>query len=310
MKITFILKGDIRGEQLFRHDLKKIKRALPGAQVSLLESQIPGQSVSLAASACQESDYLIAVGGDGTVNEVLNGCLQATEENPGVTLPTLGILAYGTANDLARTLGVSGTADELVGMLLSESRHRVDVGRLQYTSDTGASVNRYFLNAADIGIGAHVVGQFQSRSNLLGSNLHYLRSILSSFLTYRHKDLQLTTDQGLDWQGKSLALVAANGRYFGSGLCVAPGAHIDDGQLFITLVGNASARDFVRKLRQLKRGHLIEHPEVSYHQAQWIEITHTGEAAPVEADGELLGTTPARMEVVPRGIDVLMSTED
>lgn len=301
MKVALILKGDIRALSHFHHAFRELQDALPGFEFTLLESRAPGQSTALAESACEDNDYLVAVGGDGTIHEVLNGAMAA----PGKT-PPLGVLAYGTANDLVRTLGLRGNVAELTGLLAQDQRQRVDVGNIQYRDGDGQVQQRWFLNAADVGIGAEVVRHLDNRRQYVSSNLHYLRSILRSLRSYKHRVLHVRSDRGLDWQGPSLALVAGNGRYFGAGLCVAPGARLDDGELCVTLVGNASTWDFVRNLGRLKRGQLLEHPEASYHQACHISVEHEGKAARVEADGELLGFTPVEIDVQPGALEFLM----
>lgn len=301
MKVALVLKGDIRAVAQFHNAFRELRDALPGFEFTLLESRSPGHALALAREACGDTDYLIAVGGDGTVNEVLNGAMTA-----GGKVPTLGILAYGTANDLVRTLGLQGDVTELIGLLAQDARQWVDVGNLQYRDADGEAHQRWFLNAADVGIGAEVVRHLANRRHFIGSNLHYLRSIVGSLRSYRHRNLHIRTDRGLDWQGRSLALVAGNGRYFGAGLCVAPGARMDDGELFVTLVGNATTWDFMRNLGRLKRGRLLEHPEASYHQACHISVEHEGDAARVEADGELLGFTPVEIDIRPRAVELLM----
>lgn len=307
MKITLILKGNIHRRGHFRGDLAQLKSVMSGAEIFLLESSRPGQAVALAASAARESDYLIAVGGDGTLNEVLNGCFQACANLPPEHMPALGVLAYGSANDFARSLGNNGTVDELITLLQADARQRIDAGLIEYCEDSGTAGRRYFLNAADIGIGAHVVRHRRDRTRLLTGNLQYLRSTFIALRSYRHCELEIDSDQGLHWRGKTLALVAGNGRYFGSGLCVAPGARLDDGQMSVTLVGDASARDFLHNFRHLKRGDRLQHPEASYHQAQTLEVRHVGEPAMVEADGELLGTTPVTIRLLPGAVDFLRS---
>lgn len=300
MKVALVLKGDIRALAHFHKAFRELREALPGFDFELLESRAPGEAVGLARDACADCDYLIAAGGDGTINEVLNGAMLA-----GGTPPVLGVLAYGTANDLVRTLRMRGSVEDLVPLLAGDIRHRIDIGLIRYRDADDQVQLRYFLNAADIGIGAEVVRHLQHRRQLVGSNLHYLRSIINSLRGYEHRELQVRSDLDLNWQGKSLALVAGNGRYFGSGLCVAPGARLDDGELFITLVGDASTWDFMRNLGRLKRGELLEHPAASYHHAHALTVEHRGQPAPVEVDGELLGFTPLHIEIIPGAVEIL-----
>jgi diacylglycerol kinase family enzyme len=156
-----------------------------------------------------------------------------------------------------------------------------------------------------VGIGASVVQRVGETRYFLGSNLTYLRAVLATFLSYRHMELHLVTDAGLEWRGKSLAMVAANGCYFGAGLCVAPGAKVDDGQLLLTVVGDAGIADFLANLARLKRGIPIDHSEVRYHSARSVTVETAGPAAPVEADGEFLGYTPTVIEVQPGAVRFL-----
>ena len=301
MRVAVIVKGDLHASAHYHKAYQSLREALPGFRFTHLKSKVPGQAIALARGAATNNDYLIAVGGDGTVNEVANGALQS-----GVDLPTLGILAYGTANDLVRTLGLRGDVDELVTLLASDRRQAIDVGSIRYRDAEGSEQSRYFLNAADIGIGAEVVRHLNNRQRFVGSNLHYLRSIIASLRAYQHRELSVRSNTGLDWRGRSLALVAGNGRYFGSGLCVAPGARLDDGELFVTLVGDASTWDFMRNLSRLKRGTPLNHPEVHYYQARSLTVEHRDQVAPVEVDGELLGYTPVQIDLIPRRLEILM----
>ena len=303
MRITLLIKGDLHHLEQVRGDTSRLRQALPEARITALESHQAGSIVGLAQRACEDSDYLVAVGGDGTLHEVLNGCLQHGLARQ--ALPALGLIAHGTANDYARTLGLHGDMAELIELLKLGNCRRVDAGRIRYRDAAGKQAQRYFLNAADIGIGAAVVSNMKATPGVLGRYLRYPVAIARTFLTYQPKVLTVRSDTGLCWRGSTLALVAANGRYFGSGLCITPQARIDDGELSVTLVGDASTADFLRHLGALRRGELIRHSAVQYHRARQLDIEHHDEAAAVEADGEPLGTTPVTMDTVPGAINFL-----
>ncbi len=300
MNITLILRGGLRRRRQLEGELRRLRRSLPRAAIEVLESGHAGHARQLAADNAGHSDYIIAVGGDGTLNEVLNGCLDSTSP-----LPCLGVLAHGTANDMLRSLDMRGTAEELAALLDSRSERCIDIGRVSCVDASGAPLQRYFANIADVGIGAEVVQHLVHRHRLLGSNLNYLLAILKTFSHYRKKPLRVSADGEFLWQGPALALVAANGCYFGSGLCVAPRAALDDGQLALTLVGDASVADFALNLPRLRRGALLEHPEASYHRAQSLELQSPEEPTPLEVDGEFLGFTPAAIEILPRRLRLL-----
>jgi YegS/Rv2252/BmrU family lipid kinase len=299
VKVAIIANGKLINRKRLDRQRTRLQRALPDAEITAARSGRPGHAIDMAAEHCRDSDVLVAAGGDGTLNEILNGCMQAQAQEPAVELPVFGVLACGSANDFARAVGLAGTVEELAGLLRSGVSRRIDVGRLRCHDPQGEALERYFFNVADAGIGAEVVQRLGSVSGYLGSNLRYLRAIVAAFREHRQMELVLSSDAGLDWSGRSLAVVAANGCYFGSGLGVAPGARIDDGQLFVTVVGDASFRDFLANLGKLKRGVPLNHPEITYHSARSLTVAAAGGRAALEADGEFVGYTPAVFEVLP-----------
>jgi diacylglycerol kinase (ATP) len=299
VKIVFILKGDLRTRNGIDLALDVLRARLPRAQVDLQISRYPGHAVSLAAEARADCDYLIAAGGDGTLNEVVNGCLQGADDDPERELPCLGVMPLGSANDFARTLGVEKSAEALVGLIASNATRAIDVGRLRCHVKDGDPLVRYFVNVADVGIGAKVVERLAVSGKRLGPTLSYLGAIVATFIGYHRQQIAVESDNGLHWECPALIVVAGNGRYFGAGLCATPQASPDNGELALTLIGDASLLDFARYLGRLKRGELLDHPAVSYHRDRAVRITSSGGPAPVEADGEFLGYTPVDIELLP-----------
>ena len=306
MKIAIIAKGNTRRRSELSLALERLRGAALFAGVEVLETQHPGHAIDLARRASTRADVIISAGGDGTLNELVNGCQQARQADPAIRLPTVGVLALGSANDFLKTTRLRGTADEVLALAEAGARRPIDLGRVHYTAVDGRRASRYFVNVADIGIGAAVVQELERSSGRFGANLSYLRAILAAFLRYRKPLLSVESDEGLDWQGRSLAVIAGNGRCFGSGLFATPEAAIDDGRFDITLIGDVSVIDFIRKLPALKRAEVIAHPQVSYHKARQATISSTDIACAVEVDGEYLGLTPATIELLPAAMHFLL----
>jgi YegS/Rv2252/BmrU family lipid kinase len=309
VRITLLVKGNLRARRRLRKDLETLRALLPAAQLTVVESEYGGHSVELAAAARDRTDYLIAVGGDGTLHELLNGCLRVVSGEPLRKLPVIGVLPYGSANDYARSAGIEQSAEQLARLIAQGTPRAVDVGALSCQGEDGNLQQRYFLNATDVGIGAGVIRRLEHTGKRFGGQFSYMRATLATFFGYRPQCLSIETDTGLHWRGKTLILVAANGRYFGSGLGIAPGARLDDGSLFITRVGDASVLDFARKFRQIRRGKRLQHPAVSYARAGRISVAGEGGEAPVEADGEFLGYTPLEISMLPAAIRLLVPAE-
>jgi diacylglycerol kinase (ATP) len=307
MKVVFIIKATIRNKRRFYEDLTHVENTNLFEEVEILESEFAGHSVELAeASAKKEYDYIIAVGGDGTLHEVLNGYMNASNENPDLKAPAFGSLPYGTANDFSRGAKLNGGVTQLLELMEMEQIRKIDIGKIDYTDADGGTKSRYFLNIADVGIGAYVVQKVNKAKKRWGANWTFLKAITETFLTYEQSVINVKTDQGLDWQGKTLTLVAANGKYLGSGLCIAPEAKLDNGRFSVVLMGDVSIKNYVFNLRRIKKGKKLDHPAISYHSASTIEITPEMYSCACEADGEFLGYAPLKIEAIYHRINFLL----
>lgn len=252
-----------------------------------------GDAANAAAGAGDR--LVIAVGGDGTAHEVVNGLLRRPSSRP----PRFAPLLYGSAGDLARTLPCPSRPAE-VAVWLSQDRWRVvDVGRVG--SSTG---RRYFINAADVGIGAEVVRRAARGPAGLAGTLNFLGAAVVSLIVHRNTLVQLAADQGAVEEIRVRTIAVANGRYFGGGMQIAPNADPADGLLDIVIVGDFGRLEGIVNLPRLYRGTHITLPKVRVLRARRLEVD-APEPVGVETDGELAGTTPAVFEVVPSALRVL-----
>lgn len=257
-------------------------------------------AIELAQQATENGcNYLIAVGGDGTLHEVVNGILQANI--PADDYPVLGLLPQGSANDFARTTGISNSVEALVEMIQSNTIQKIDLGKivLQQPQET-----RYFINIAGIGLGAQVAKNLEGSSNRFGPGFNYFKHIIKGFLTYDKKEVSCTGSTW-QWKGKLLLMAVANGRYFGNAICIAPDAKLTDGQFQVAIFGELSIWDYLKNLGKLKKGVKINHPQVNYHAAHEVLLKST-DACGIEADGEYVGLAPATISVLPQAISFLM----
>lgn len=306
MNIVIIAKGNTRRRRELERAVAQLRGSALFDRFTVYETAHGGHAIDLARQASAAAEVIISAGGDGTLNEIVNGCQQARQADPAVRLPAVGVLALGSANDFVKTARLQGTAEEVLALAAAGMHRPIDIGRVHCTAVDGRRTSRYFVNVADIGIGAAVVQELKRSSRRFGANLSYLRAIFATFLNYRKPLLSVESDEGLDWLGPSLAVIAGNGRCFGSGLFATPQAVLDDGRLDITLVGDVSVVDFIRKLPALKRAELISHPQVVYHRARRATISSGNLASAVEADGEYLGLTPASLEILPAAMRFLL----
>ncbi|UCD62166.1 MAG: diacylglycerol kinase family lipid kinase [Flavobacteriaceae bacterium] len=271
--------------------------------VQFIITQRKKHAIELARHATEKGcDYMVAVGGDGTLNEVINGVLQSNI--PTNEYPTIGLLPFGSANDFARTAGISNSIEELIASIQSNTSKNIDLGRIiiQQTRET-----RYFINIAGVGLGAEVAQNLEQSSSVLGPGFNYFKHIIKGFLSYAKKEVSCTSSTW-QWKGKLLQMTVANGRYFGNAICIAPDARITDGLFQVSIFGDLSIWDYLKNYGNLIKGVKINLPQVCYHSAREVLI-QSNDSCSIEADGEYVGLAPAVIEVMPKAISFLMTPD-
>lgn len=257
-------------------------------------------AIELAKQATENGcDYMIAVGGDGTLHEVINGVLQSNI--PANEYPAIGLLPHGSANDFARTARISNSIEELIELIQSNTTQKIDLGKIiiQQTQET-----RYFINIAGVGLGPEVVQNLEQSSSVLGPGFNFFKHIIKGFLSYVKKEVSCTSSTW-QWKGKLLQMAVANGRYYGNAICTAPDAKLTDGQFQVVIFGDLSIWDYLKNLGNLKKGVKINLPQVSYHDANEV-LLESNDSCGIEADGEYVGLAPATISVLPKAICFLM----
>lgn len=301
MRIAVILNGVSLERQYFYRKVVPMLRLVYETEV--FETLSRNDAFFLASKAVDSHyDIIIAAGGDGTLHQVVNGILKGRERYK--NLPALVVFPVGTGNDFARTLNIPSDPVKLMQLLQKSEPHYLDVGEVLYTTHDGAKDQRYFINVADIGMGPQVVKKVLNSDRTFGSSFAYYISIITTFFTYRPVVVTAHTDSW-NWQGKLRTLAVGNGRYYGHGLCIAPDAQPDDGILDAFICGNVSVLDFMRYSIPLKKGKYIRHREVFYKKVDAVDLNSEKECL-IEADGELLGKLPARIQITPLKLKMLI----
>jgi YegS/Rv2252/BmrU family lipid kinase len=285
-----IVANPISGLKSRERSLDRFREILEASGVAgeLAVTEGPGHATELAAAACEgDFDAVVAVGGDGTVNEVVNG-LSGTRVAL-ATLPT------GTANLLARELRIPFDAEGAARTVVSGRRRLLDAGRAD---------GRRFLMVVGIGWDAHVVELVSSgRRGHLGQH-RYLLPIARAILGYEFPPLSVTVDGVPHPRPVSLAFVC-NTRNYGAFFNLTPQARPDDGLLDFLLLRNGHPRNYVRWVAAALAGRLPEYRDVDYVKGRRIEIR--GERpVPWQADGDPGGQTPLTIEIEEQAVEVLV----
>jgi len=258
----------------------------------------PGHAIELAKAAAEKGYRLVvSVGGDGTINEVVNGLY----DTGSIGDITLGIISTGTGSDYVRTIGLPRHQREACQLLINPRKLVVDLGVVEHSAG-GQMAQRLFVNFAGIGFDAEVVKATTQRYKSLGGLPAYLLGLLTTLLFYQNRKVSLKLD-GQAEERKICSVMMNNGRYGGGSMLVAPGADPTDGLLDVLMIDDLSKPDLLWSLPRIYRGTHLTHPKVTMKRAREIEIT-TERPMSIQADGELLGETPARFRILPTALSI------
>jgi diacylglycerol kinase (ATP) len=285
----------------------KVERHLPEIERTLADAGLayrtvrtthPGHATEIARNALDNGDrYLVAAGGDGTVNEVLNGML-----GDGVAVfqdAVLGVVAAGSGCDIVRSLDLPGDAVRASHHLLGNAVRRIDVGKVTFTAG-GKEATRYFANVAEAGLGAATVARTGTLPRSLGAAKYFCGFWLT--LPAFHPAVVRLDADGSSFEVRAHNVVIANCQFFGGGMRISPKSQPDDGVLdVLAMVGPKT--DAFTMLPKIYKGTHVPHRNIVEARARTIRID-ASPPLPIEADGEMLGTTPATFEVVPKAIRI------
>jgi diacylglycerol kinase (ATP) len=302
-KVVVILNGISLKKKFFYHEVEpKLKEI---CDVQVFETLSKNDAVTIASREKKKNpDLILAAGGDGTLNQVVNGVLSGSETD--INLPTIGLIPIGSGNDFARTSRISGQVTQLIELIKTFTPKPIDIGKIYFTTlqSNKEMSERYFVNMADLGMGPMVVDKVQKSGREFGHAFAYYKGIISTFFSYQLMTVKAVTTDWV-WEGKLRTLGIGNGKYYGHGLCITPDAVLDDRKFEAFICGNVSVFDFIKYTGKLKAGKHIRIPEIHYKSTTSIEFT-SDKSCMIEGDGEILGLLPAKVELIERQLNFLI----
>jgi YegS/Rv2252/BmrU family lipid kinase len=262
-----------------------------------------GDATRLATEAISRGYAgVVAVGGDGTINEVVNGLMLAGERSQTDPAPLLGVLPSGTAQDFARSAGIPLRAAAAIELLARPHPQPLDVGRIRFE----AGGVRYFANYAGVGFDAMVAVRARRWGRVLRGALPYVVGFFAVLRGYRNQQFVLRVDDAppLVPPRRINMIILANGANYAGVLRIAPRASLSDGQLDVVIVGDVGRLELLASLPLALFGQHVAHPKVTSLRARVVAIT-AAKSVPVQSDGEVAGRLPARFDVLPGALRLL-----
>ncbi len=245
---------------------------------------------------------IVAVGGDGTLNEVVNGFFGPGGQ-PVAPDAAVGILPQGTGGDFRRTAKVPASWSRAVRHIATAPVRRVDAGRVLFRAHDGTQKERFFLNVASVGVPGAVDEEVNRSSKLLGGQLSFMIASFRTLMRFRDPVVRFSIDGGPVEQMPITALAMGNGQYFGGGMRVAPGAILDDGLFHGTLWTGYTLLDFVVRAHTVYSGSHVSSPRTRVFTARKVTV-ESDERVLLDIDGEQPGTLPATFEILPGVINL------
>lgn len=279
---------------------RAVKRAVGDFECAFTTA--PGDGTRLAREAVASGgQLLVAVGGDGTASEVIDGMVSGPR-GPGVLF---GYIPRGTGGDLRRTIGVSDDVDLAARALASPRTATLDLGRIAFRGHDGRAQLRHFANVAGCGVSGVVVREVERGPKALGGRFGFMLASAKALLRYVDQPVRWRVDGGAWREQRITALSVCNGRYFGGGMMVAPGARMDDGLFDVVEWSGLGLRDFVTKKRMLYDGSHLSLPNTRLVRGREVEVEPLGETPVLlDVDGEQPGMLPARFTIRPGALEI------
>jgi len=264
----------------------------------------PGDATMLARNALREgAEQVVCVGGDGTLNEVVNGFME--NNSPIRPEAMLGFIPRGTGCDFIKTAPIPVELNRALDVIIEAHTHSIDLGRLEYIDHHGHPSTRYFHNITSFGLGGEVDERVNRTTKIFGGFVSFIWSTLISILIYNKKRIHLKVDNCFDQTVMIWNVVVANGQYHGGGMWVATSAVMDDGLFHVTIIGDFSLAGVFWNLPKLYNGKLLQLKKVKSLVGKRVEASSEQQVL-LDMDGEQPGQLPAVIDIVPKAVRFIM----
>jgi diacylglycerol kinase (ATP) len=296
-----VVANPMAGKRRVAAEMPEIERTLQakGLQYRVRLTDGPGDAVRFAREALSDGNrFVVAVGGDGTVHEVVNGMLE--DDRPAAPEPVLGVVAAGSGCDFVRTFGLPPDSTRACHHLTGDSLYPLDVGKITYLQADGTEAVRYFPNIAEAGLGGATVSRAARLPRFFGRSRYFFGFWLA-LPRYKPGSVRVQADRK-SYEGRGVNIVVANCQYFGGGMRISPRSYPGDGALDV-LVFRGPKSDSFTTLPKVYKGEHVPHENIVEMKGKTIRV-EAEQPLRIEADGEELGTTPATFEVLPQIINL------
>ena len=268
----------------------EVAQYFPNAVIRLTEHKCDAEKFIGNQVRQDQSVHIICVGGDGTINEVVNGVM--VDEGQHANKVVLSFLPMGTGSDLTRSFGISRDPRKALMALKEQKPRSLDLWRAEYMGHGGKTRIQYFANMLSLGLGGHIATLANQQSKALGGTLSYLIATLRGFLSFKPEQITLKSQGTEIFSGSVSMVVFANGQYCGGGMHMSPDADLSDGKLHVILLEEMTKFQLASHFPKIYAGKHLIHPRIKTLIATDVEVSTQ---ALLEMDGETPGRGPLKI---------------
>lgn len=289
-----------RGEAAKAWDSVRVRLREPS---KTMQTSRPQHAVELAQQALQEgARTIVAVGGDGTISEVVNGFFH--QDKLISEAACLAILPYGTGSDFQRAIRVPAAAEEAAALIQTGRPRLIDLMKVRYTGPGGDWASRYCINMISFGMGGIVASRVSKSAKIFGGKVSFVLATIRTAITFGGTAVTIRVNGSKPIDANVTNVAVGNGQYHGGGMLACPGAVLDDGFLDVTLIRWMRLPELVRNLPLLYNGEIHTHHKVQSYRAKTVGA-ESREPTLIEIDGEAVGRLPVEITVLPRAMRIL-----
>jgi len=306
LRTVFIINptaGGSRKDSLRKKLIANIARTYPDSPIEMTKNSAEAEH-AVRMYLQKGFECIAAVGGDGTLNSVLQGFFRDLDGTPVKEGASLTVIPFGTGGDFRKTLGIESDPIAALSLLKGEDTKPCDAGIVEYTTFEGKKEKRYFLNITSFGISGLVDKYVLESSKRFGGTITFFVSTIKAFMKYKKSHILVEVDGIESIIQKCLLVVVANGKFFGSGMQIAPDANISDGIFNIVTIAEFGMKDFLKYGTKLYGGEKVHNPQVTYTSGRKISIIPqtNSDIMYMDMDGEPIGKIPANIQILPSAI--------
>ncbi len=306
----FVIVNPNAGSRKIKQDWPEINQLLQkaGLNFEFAFSERPRHAIELVSQAIANGNRnFIAVGGDGTFNEIASAIYSQNDINQDEFM--LAAIPVGTGNDWGRMFGIPADYKKAIDIIKKEKLFLQDVGKAEY-QDGDERKKRYFVNIAGMGFDALVAKKTNKQKDAGRAGVFsYLVNLLTSLFEYKPGQIHLEVDGG-SWDFNTFSLTVGICRYNGGGMMQSPNAIPDDGLFDVTVIKKISVITIALQLKKLYDGSFIKHPKVFSSRGSKVSVSSAKSNFQLEVDGESMGDGPYEFSILPRALRVVVGKKN